>query len=179
MSKEATLRGLVFSVLVGWTVAVAAHPQAPAAPAPPLAPGAAPATQGPGGAGRQGGRGAPATVVIGPSAPVPPEVAMLRPSAEELAQINAAMGRFINTDQSAAKPLLQKYESLLMVQPPRLNTAATFTQTTQRMGPRHEGFVDIAKAGNIDFRIGLFDRFGGFCFDLFARALIGAFIFFN
>jgi len=36
------------------------------------------------------------------------------------------------------------------VQPPRLNTAATYTQTAQRMGPRHEGFVEIAKAGNID-----------------------------
>ena len=32
----------------------------------------------------------------------------------------------------------------------RPNTAATFTQTNQRRGPRHEGFVEIAKAGNID-----------------------------
>jgi lysophospholipase L1-like esterase len=31
-----------------------------------------------------------------------------------------------------------------------LNTAATFTQTNQRRGPRHEGFVEIAKRGNID-----------------------------
>jgi lysophospholipase L1-like esterase len=38
----------------------------------------------------------------------------------------------------------------MMLQPPRLNTAATFTQTTLRMGPRHEGFVETAKAGNID-----------------------------
>ena len=30
--------------------------------------------------------------------------------------------------------------------------AATFTQTVQRMGPRHEGFVETAKAGNIDLR---------------------------
>ena len=28
--------------------------------------------------------------------------------------------------------------------------AATFTQTNQRMGPRHEGFVATAKQGNID-----------------------------
>jgi lysophospholipase L1-like esterase len=46
--------------------------------------------------------------------------------------------------------VLKKYESLLMLQPPRLNTAATFTQTPQRMGPRHEGFVEIAQKGNID-----------------------------
>ena len=91
-----------------------------------------------------------APVVIGPSAPVPPEVAMLRPDAAELAQINDALQKFIATDQSAASAALKKYASLLMLQPPRLNTAATFTQTTLRMGPRHEGFVEIAKAGNID-----------------------------
>ncbi len=37
-----------------------------------------------------------------------------------------------------------------MLQPPRLNVAATYTQTAQRRGPRHEGFVEIAKQGNID-----------------------------
>jgi len=41
-------------------------------------------------------------------------------------------------------------EPLLMLQPPRLNVAATYTQTAQRRGPRHEGFVEIAKQGNID-----------------------------
>ena len=89
-------------------------------------------------------------VVIGPPAPVPPEVAMLRPSAAELTEINQAVQKFINSDNSSAKDLLKKYASLLLLQPPRLNTAATFTQTPQRMGPRHEGFVEIAKAGNID-----------------------------
>jgi len=87
--------------------------------------------------------------VIGPSAPVPPELAMLRPTAAELAQINASLQAFIKTDKSPASPLLKKYESLLMV-PPRLNTAATYTQTTQRMGPRHERFVETAKKGDID-----------------------------
>lgn len=97
------------------------------------------------------GRGAPPpAVVIGPPAPVPPEVAMLRPSAAELAQINDAMHRFVATDSSAASAVLKKYESLLMLQPPRLNTAATYTQTAQRMGPRHEGFVETAKRGSID-----------------------------
>jgi lysophospholipase L1-like esterase len=89
-------------------------------------------------------------VVIGPPAPVPPEVAMLRPTSDELGQINAALTSFIAADRSAAKPLLQKYESLIKLQPPRLNTAATFTQTQQRMGARHEGFVEIAKKGDID-----------------------------
>jgi lysophospholipase L1-like esterase len=89
-------------------------------------------------------------VVIGPSAPVPPEVAMLRPSAGELAQMNQAIQNAIQTSTSAASDVLKKYASLMLVQPPRLNTAATYTQTTQRMGPRHEGFVATAQAGNID-----------------------------
>jgi len=89
-------------------------------------------------------------VVIGPPAPVPSQVAMLRPTDAEIAQVNAAIKGFVAADKSTAKDLLKKYESLMMLQPPRLNTAATFTQTTLRMGPRHEGFVETAKAGNID-----------------------------
>jgi lysophospholipase L1-like esterase len=81
---------------------------------------------------------------------VPPEVASLRPSAEELTQINDALRAFIASNTSAAGPVLKKFESQLLMQPPRLNVAATFTQTVQRMGPRHEGFVETAKAGNID-----------------------------
>jgi len=97
-----------------------------------------------------GGRPALPPVRIGPSAPVPPAVEMLRPSAAELTEINAALKRFISSDKSQSAATLKKYESLILLQPPRLNTAATFTQTTQRMGPRHEGFVATAKAGNID-----------------------------
>jgi lysophospholipase L1-like esterase len=37
-----------------------------------------------------------------------------------------------------------------MLQPARRNVAATFTQTVQRQGPRHEGFVEVAQRGNID-----------------------------
>jgi lysophospholipase L1-like esterase len=89
-------------------------------------------------------------VVIGPPAPVPPEVAMLRPGAAEVAQINQAIQKLIDTDTSAAKDVMKKYAPLMLVQSPRLNTAATYTQTAQRMGPRHEGFVATAQAGNID-----------------------------
>lgn len=89
-------------------------------------------------------------VVIGPPAPVPPEVAMLRPSADELTRINDAVTRWIASDGSADKQLLQKYASLLMLEPPRVNTAATYTQTQQRMGPRHIGFVETANKGGID-----------------------------
>ena len=96
------------------------------------------------------GRGGFAQVVIGPPAPVPPEVATPRPTPTELAQVNQELKQWIDSNSSSAGPVLKKFESLLMLQPPRLNVAATYTQTQQRMGPRHEGFVEIAKKGNID-----------------------------
>jgi lysophospholipase L1-like esterase len=109
-------------------------------------PGLAQAPGGPPGA----GRGGFAPVVIGPPAPVPPEVAIPRPTPAEQEQVNGALKRFIDSDKSSAQPLLKKFESLMLLQKPRLNVAATFTQTNQRMGPRHEGFVAKAKEGNID-----------------------------
>jgi len=109
----------------------------------------APPANGPGGQGR-GGRGPVAPVVIGPSAPVPPEVAIPRPTPEELSQVNNALAQWIAADNSPNKPVLQKFQSLMMLQPPRLNVAATYTQTQQRMGPRHLGFVETASKGNID-----------------------------
>src|SRR5580698_5048400 len=96
------------------------------------------------------GRGAVAPVVTGPSASVPAEVAIPRPTPEELVQVNDALAKWIATDKSQAKPLLQKFESLMMLQPPRMNVAATYTQTQQRMGPRHLGFAETASKGNID-----------------------------
>jgi len=96
------------------------------------------------------GRGGFVPIVIGPPAPVPPEVAIPRPTPAELTQVNQAVKRWIEADQSSLKPLLRKFEPLLTLQTPRLNVAATYTQTAQRMGPRHEGFVEIAKKGNID-----------------------------
>jgi lysophospholipase L1-like esterase len=96
------------------------------------------------------GRAAFPPVHIGPTAPVPPEVAIPRPSPAELQQINDALRGFIAGDTSPAGPALKKYESIILVPPPRLNVAATYTQTVQRMGARHEGFVETAKAGNID-----------------------------
>jgi lysophospholipase L1-like esterase len=122
---------LIAAAIVG--AAAIAGAQAPTAPGP---------------AGR--GRGAFPPVQIGPPAPVPPAVAMLRPNAGELTDINAALQRFIAADKSPSSAMLKKYEPLILLQPPRLNTAATFTQTVQRMGPRHEGFVATAKGGNID-----------------------------
>jgi lysophospholipase L1-like esterase len=136
------MRLSVLMLLLAAGPGVDALAQAPAAPG---APG-----QPPGGAAPGFGRGGFAPVVIGPPAPVPPEVAIPRPTPAELEQVNAALTRFIEGDKSPAQPLLKKFEPLMLLQPPRLNVAATFTQTNQRMGPRHEGFVATAKQGNID-----------------------------
>ena len=129
-----TLTGSVF-------LSANAQPAAPAQGGPPAAPQ------------RGGGRGPTAPVVIGPAAPVPAAVAIPRPAAAEVAQANEALKKFIASDRTA-KALLAKYPGLIAVEPPRPNFAATYTQTTQRMGARHEGFVERAKQGDIDL---LFD----------------------
>jgi lysophospholipase L1-like esterase len=60
------------------------------------------------------------------------------------------MTRFVDSDTSSVQPLLKKFAPLLLLQPARPNIAATYTQTNQRMGQRHEGFVATANQGNID-----------------------------
>src|SRR6185436_16987039 len=147
MSTVASLRMTVVGAIasLAWAVSAQTAPP-PQQTAPPASGQGAGAAQPIGAAGR--GPAARGPVVIGPSAPVPPEVAM--PTADEIAQINAAVTKFVDGDKSSTKSLLKKYEPLFLLPPARLNTAATYTQTTQRMGPRHEGFVDIAKRGNID-----------------------------
>src|SRR6202040_2198316 len=62
------------------------------------------------------GRGSLAPVVIGPLAPVPPEVAIPRPTPVELTQVNQEVKRLVDADTSSAQPLLQKFESLLTLQ---------------------------------------------------------------
>jgi lysophospholipase L1-like esterase len=123
-----------FSILLS---AAALHAQTPPVAAPP-GPLNGPAA------------GPPAPIVIGPSAPVPPEVAIPHPTAAEVTQVNAAIQHFIDSDKSETRPLLTKYQSLFMLQQQRLNVAATYTQTVQRRGPRHEAFVQRAQQGGID-----------------------------
>jgi lysophospholipase L1-like esterase len=142
-----SFRVLIIAGLVGVAGTAAMTAQTPAAPVSGAAGGAG---QVPGLAGPGLGRGGFRLVQIGPPAPVPPEGAMPRPSTAELKDINDSLRKFIGNDTSSSSAILKKYESLILVPPPRLNVAATFTQTTQRMGPRHEGFVETAKAGNID-----------------------------
>jgi lysophospholipase L1-like esterase len=138
-SLRSLARALCVATFAG-TVVLSASAQ-PAAPAQP--------GQAPGGGRGFGGRGPVAPIVIGPAAPVPMAVAIPRPSAAEVAQANDALNKLLASDR-AAKALVEKYPGLITVQPPRANAAATYTQTAQRMGARHETFVERAKQGDID-----------------------------
>ena len=91
------------------------------------------------------------SVPAGPPAPVPPEVAIPRPTEEEVAKINAALQEFVNNNTSANKDLLKKYASLLKIQVPRPNSAIAPVQTGVRTTQRHDAFVETAK--NEDFDI--------------------------
>lgn len=146
MSLQRSRTPIVIALVAGAMSAGVLAAQAPPA-APPVPATSAPAqTAGAPGPGRGGG----GPIVIGEPAPVPAAVLIPRPTSAEREAVNAAVKTFIDTNPSDAAPLLKKFESLLMLQPARLNVAATFTQTAQRRGPRHEGFVEIAKQGNID-----------------------------
>ncbi len=109
------------------------------------APGQA-AAQAPGGIGARGQRGAPA----GPPAPVPPEVAIQRPAADELVRINTALKRFVDTNTSADSAVLKKYADLINVAMPRANPAIAPIQTQVRTTERHNGFAETAKNGDFD-----------------------------
>ena len=147
--KKRSFLVLVLCLVIGAAMLCVAGAQENSAPAG----GAAPATnQGaPNAAGRRGGfgrgafgRGGPP----GPPAAVPPEVAMPRPTAEEVAKINAALKQFIETNTSPEKDLLKKYTSLLNIQVPRDNPCIR-PAAGVRAG-RHEGFVQTANSGDFD-----------------------------
>jgi lysophospholipase L1-like esterase len=83
----------------------------------------------------------------GPPAPVPPEVAIPRPTLEELAKINEEIRKFINTNTGANNDLLKKYASLLTVQMPPENPCI---RPTGRDSSQHQEFVKIANNGDFD-----------------------------
>ena len=98
---------------------------------------------------RRGGGGFGNFSPPGPPAPVPEAVAMPRPSAEEVATINAELQKFIDSNSSANKDLLKKYASLVVVTPPRDNPCIRPTAGGVRAG-RHDAFVEIANTGDFD-----------------------------
>ncbi len=112
---------------------------------------APPAASAPAGAPSQAPRPRFVPIPIGPSALVPPEVAIPHPSPADVAQVNQAVKKWIDSNESPDKPLLTRYAPLLTLQVPRLNIATTYTPSQVRLGARHDGFVEIARKGGIDF----------------------------
>lgn len=100
----------------------------------------------PAGFGGRGGFGRGQFMPPGPPAPVPPEVAIARPTADEVATMNAELKKFI--ESSSNKDLLKKYESLLTVQIPRDNPCIRPVGNPQN--PRHLGFMNIATNSDFD-----------------------------
>ncbi len=105
---------------------------------------------GPGGFGGARGGGARGPLPqAGPPAPVPAEVAIPRPSAEELSKMNADVKGFIDSGASPDKDLLQKYSALFAAQLPRDNPCIRPIGGGVR-GPRHAAFIETANTGDFD-----------------------------
>jgi beta-glucosidase len=131
-----TVWALAIATIMITTLTYVAIGQAPA-------PGQAP----PAGAARGGAAGARGPVIAGPPQPVPPEVAIPRPTAAEVAQMNDEITKMIEANKSAARPLLNKYRSLTVVQIPRDNSAI---RPVPRNAAKHDSYVELAKKGDID-----------------------------
>ena len=142
MSKKAIFRIVLCALLCAAAVRDV-NSQTNSQPPAPQAAGGAPR----GGFGGGGGFGRGQQSPPGPPAPIPPQVAIARPTAEEVARMNADLEKFIQ--KSSDKKLLQKYESLLKVQVPRDNPCIRPTAGGVR-GPRHQAFVDIANTNDFD-----------------------------
>jgi lysophospholipase L1-like esterase len=84
----------------------------------------------------------------GPPAPVPPEVAMTRPTSEEVAKINAELQQFVTNNSSAIKDLLKKYASLIKIEVPRDNPCIRPSASVRFS--RHDAFVETADTGDFD-----------------------------
>ena len=134
MNKQLSLTFLTCAILTATVVSVPAQTNSPA-----------PNAARPGGSRSVFGRG-PMMSPPGPPAPVPPEVAIPRPTPDEIARMNADLKQFIAT--SPDKELLQKWESLLTVQMPRDNPCIRPTGSPQN--PRHQAFLNTATNGDFD-----------------------------
>ncbi len=139
MNQKAFLTILSCAVLSATTANVVL-----AQPGPGTTNAAAPAGAFPGGRGR-GGFGRGQMMPPGPPAPVPPEVAIARPTQAEIDKMNADLKKFISS--SSDKKLLRKYESLITVRRLPDNTAI---RPSGGGGGQHQSFVNIANTGDFD-----------------------------
>jgi Lysophospholipase L1 and related esterases len=82
-------------------------------------------------------------------APVPPEVAFPRPSTAEVDQTRQTLKKFLDTTDPSTKAILKKFPDLIVVQPPRTNTALV-PFLTPAFRTKHNNNVELAKKGDID-----------------------------
>jgi len=83
--------------------------------------------------------------------PVPPEVAIARPSQAEIDRANASLGRFAAGADASTRALMETYPDLIAVRPPRPNPAVmpslSNNATVRRM---HAENIETARKGDID-----------------------------
>lgn len=84
-----------------------------------------------------------------PPAPVPPEVAILRPSPAEVEQAQQSLKKFLESADPATKALASKYPDLISVRPPRPNSA-TIPSLASGFQSKHNAYVELAKRGDIE-----------------------------
>lgn len=85
----------------------------------------------------------------GQAAPVPPEVAIPRPSEAEIEQARKSLNEYLETVDAATKAILEKYPDLIAVRPPRPNSAIV-PSLAPFFRAKHNANVEFAKAGDID-----------------------------
>jgi beta-glucosidase len=82
-------------------------------------------------------------------APVPPAVAIARPTELEVEQARKSLNQFLETADPATRALVQKYPELITVQPPRANSA-TVPSLARFFTAKHETNKEVARKGDID-----------------------------
>lgn len=82
-------------------------------------------------------------------APVPPEVAITRPTPAEIAQAAQSLQSYLNQADQSTKAVLAKFPDLIAVRPPRVNPAVV-PALSPSFRAKHEANVAIAKQGDID-----------------------------
>jgi lysophospholipase L1-like esterase len=93
--------------------------------------------------------GAPSSPAQTP-VPVPPAVAIARPSPEEIGRASAALNTFLAQADSGTKALAEKYPDLLAVRPPRANPALIPSLPGAFFRGKHNANLERARQGGID-----------------------------
>jgi lysophospholipase L1-like esterase len=82
--------------------------------------------------------------------PVPPEVAIAHPSADEVAQAQQALKSFVEHADGATKAIVAKYPDLIAVRAPRAINPAIVPGLNPGFRTKHAANVELARKGDID-----------------------------